>query len=63
MTGEICEAPFLYILVAACLFSNYPRKRACNRERFTTRFPHLNFAADANHVGVRTPTRQFSSAC
>lgn len=45
VTGEIYEsAQFLYILVAACLFSNYPREtRLQYVKRFTTRFPHLKF--------------------
>lgn len=64
VTGEIYESPqFLYILVAACLFANYPR---------TTRLDYIHRFYDAVSTfkislptpimsGVRTPTRQFSS--
>ncbi len=64
VTGEIYEsAQFLYILVAACLFANYPK---------TTRLSYLRRFYDAVSLfkislptpimsGVRTPTRQFSS--
>ena len=64
VTGEIYEsAQFLYILVAACLFANYPK---------ATRLDYLRRFYDAVSLfkislptpimsGVRTPTRQFSS--
>lgn len=64
VTGEIYESPqFLYMLVAACLFANYPR---------TTRLDYIHRFYDAVSTfkislptpimsGVRTPTRQFSS--
>ncbi|WP_044105143.1 class 1a ribonucleoside-diphosphate reductase subunit alpha [secondary endosymbiont of Heteropsylla cubana] len=64
VTGEIYEsAQFLYILVAACLFSSYPS---------TTRLDYIKRFYDAVSTfkislptpimsGVRTPTRQFSS--
>ncbi|AEI75067.1 Ribonucleoside-diphosphate reductase 1 subunit alpha [Candidatus Moranella endobia PCVAL] len=64
VTGEIYEsAQFLYVLVAACLFSSYPR---------TTRLDYVKRFYDAISTfkislptpimsGVRTPTRQFSS--
>lgn len=64
VTGEIYEsAQFLYILVAACLFGNYPRD---------TRMDYVKRFYDATSLfkislptpimsGVRTPTRQFSS--
>ncbi len=64
VTGEIYEsAQFLYILVAACLFSKYPA---------TTRLDYIKRFYDAVSLfkislptpimsGVRTPTRQFSS--
>lgn len=64
VTGKIYEsAQFLYILVAACLFSSYPR---------TTRLDYVKRFYDAISTfkislptpimsGVRTPTRQFSS--
>ncbi|AWK42753.1 MULTISPECIES: class 1a ribonucleoside-diphosphate reductase subunit alpha [Photorhabdus] len=64
VTGEIYEsAQFLYILVAACLFSGYPKE---------TRLDYIRRFYDAASTfkislptpimaGVRTPTRQFSS--
>lgn len=64
VTGEIFEsAQFLYILVAACLFANYPK---------ATRMDYIRRFYDATSSfkislptpimsGVRTPTRQFSS--
>lgn len=64
VTGDIYEsAQFLYILVAACLFANYPK---------ATRLTYLRRFYDAVSLfkislptpimsGVRTPTRQFSS--
>ena len=64
VTGEIFESPqFLYMLVAACLFSRYPKatrldyvKRfydACSTFKISLPTPIMS--------GVRTPTRQFSS--
>ncbi len=65
VTGEIYEsAQFLYILVAACLFSNYPRE---TRLQYVKRFLRRGFHIRKFHCpppimsGVRTPTRQFSS--
>lgn len=64
ISGEIYEsAQFLYVLVAACLFANYPQ---------TTRLDYIRRFYDAVSTfkislptpimsGVRTPTRQFSS--
>lgn len=64
VSGEIYEsAQFLYILVAACLFSKYPK---------STRLDYVKRFYDATSTfkislptpimaGVRTPTRQFSS--
>ncbi|SIP87239.1 class 1a ribonucleoside-diphosphate reductase subunit alpha [Marinobacterium stanieri] len=64
VTGEIYESPQqLYMLVAACLFANYPRE---------TRLDYVKRFYDATSkfklslptpimAGVRTPTRQFSS--
>ncbi|WP_028022739.1 class 1a ribonucleoside-diphosphate reductase subunit alpha [Enterovibrio calviensis] len=64
VTGEIYEsAQFLYIMVAACLFANYPKE---------TRLDYVRRFYDAASLfkislptpimsGVRTPTRQFSS--
>src|SRR5476649_1301986 len=56
VTGDIYEsAQFLYILVAACLFSGYPRD---------TRLDYIKRFYDAIStfkISLRTPTRQFSS--
>jgi len=64
VSGEVYEsAQFLYILVAACLFANYPKE---------TRLDYVRRFYDATSMfkislptpimaGVRTPTRQFSS--
>lgn len=64
VTGEIYDsAQFLYLLVAACLFSSYSR---------TTRLDYIKRFYDAISTfkislptpimsGVRIPTRQFSS--
>lgn len=64
VTGEIYEsAQFLYLLVAACLFAQYPQE---------TRLDYIRRFYDATSTfkislptpimaGVRTPTRQFSS--
>ncbi|SJL83208.1 class 1a ribonucleoside-diphosphate reductase subunit alpha [Vibrio palustris] len=64
VTGQIYEsAQFLYMLVAACLFENYPKE---------TRLDYIKRFYDATSTfkislptpimsGVRTPTRQFSS--
>ncbi|HCM61285.1 MAG TPA: ribonucleoside-diphosphate reductase subunit alpha [Morganella sp. (in: Bacteria)] len=64
VTGEVYEsAQFLYILVAACLFTHYPKE---------TRLDYIRRFYDATSTfkislptpimaGVRTPTRQFSS--
>jgi ribonucleoside-diphosphate reductase alpha chain len=64
VTGEIFESPqILYMLVAACLFADYPQE---------TRLSYVKRFYDATSLfklslptpimsGVRTPTRQFSS--
>jgi len=64
VSGKIFESPQqLYMLVSACLFSNYPRE---------TRLSYVKRFYDATSLfklslptpimaGVRTPTRQFSS--
>ncbi|MCW8334770.1 class 1a ribonucleoside-diphosphate reductase subunit alpha [Vibrio paucivorans] len=64
VSGEIYEsAQFLYMLVSACLFANYPKE---------TRLDYIKRFYDATSTfkislptpimsGVRTPTRQFSS--
>lgn len=64
VSGEIYEsAQFLYILVAACLFSKYPSN---TRLRYVEDFYHAISSFKISlptpiMAGVRTPTRQFSS--
>src|SRR5690554_3732005 len=64
VTGEIYEsAQFLYVLVAACLFANYPREK---RMEYVKRFYDATSLFKISlptpiMSGVRTPTRQFSS--
>lgn len=64
VTGEVYEsAQFLYVLIAACLFSNYPKER---RMDFVRRFYDAVSTFKLSlptpiMAGVRTPTRQFSS--
>lgn len=64
VTGAIYETPqFLYVLVAACLFSGYEPKR---RMDFIRRFYDATSTGRLSlptpiMSGVRTPTRQFSS--
>lgn len=64
VTGEIYEsAQFLYILVAACLFANYPKE---SRLQYVRRFYDATSTFKLSlptpiMSGVRTPTRQFSS--
>lgn len=64
VTGEIYEsAQFLYILVAACLFANYPK---ATRLDYIRRFYNAASTFKISlptpiMAGVRTPTRQFSS--
>lgn len=64
VTGAIYEsAQFLYILVAACLFSNYPREtRLSYVKRFYDAVSTFKISLPTPIMsGVRTPTRQFSS--
>ncbi|ENT3907648.1 ribonucleotide reductase N-terminal alpha domain-containing protein, partial [Escherichia coli] len=61
VTGEIYEsAQFLYILVAACLFSNYPREtRLQYVKRFYDAVSTFKISLPTPIMsGVRTPTRQ-----
>ncbi|MFH7566489.1 class 1a ribonucleoside-diphosphate reductase subunit alpha [Oceanimonas smirnovii] len=64
VTGDIYESPqFLYMLVAACLFSKYPKD---TRLDYVTRFYDAVSTFKISlptpiMSGVRTPTRQFSS--
>lgn len=64
VTGEIYEsAQFLYILVAACLFSSYPHEnRLYYVKRFYDSISKFKISLPTPIMaGVRTPTRQFSS--
>ncbi|MDN0087066.1 class 1a ribonucleoside-diphosphate reductase subunit alpha [Yersinia nurmii] len=64
VTGEIYEsAQFLYILVAACLFSGYPRDTRMDYiKRFYDAVSTFKISLPTPIMsGVRTPTRQFSS--
>ncbi|KAA1159938.1 MULTISPECIES: class 1a ribonucleoside-diphosphate reductase subunit alpha [Pseudoalteromonas] len=64
VTGEIYEsAQFLYILVAASLFSDYPRETRTNYiKRFYDAVSLFKISLPTPIMaGVRTPTRQFSS--
>ncbi|MDF2177662.1 ribonucleoside-diphosphate reductase subunit alpha [Aliiglaciecola sp. CAU 1673] len=64
VTGEIYEsAQFLYILVAACLFANYPKSTRLNYvKRFYDAVSTFKISLPTPIMsGVRTPTRQFSS--
>ncbi|WP_319783807.1 class 1a ribonucleoside-diphosphate reductase subunit alpha [Oceanisphaera sp. IT1-181] len=64
INGDIYESPqFLYMLVAACLFSKYPKE---TRLDYVTRFYDAASQFKVSlptpiMAGVRTPTRQFSS--
>ncbi|KAB7895927.1 ribonucleoside-diphosphate reductase subunit alpha [Rouxiella sp. S1S-2] len=64
VSGQIYEsAQFLYILVAACLFSGYPRETRLNYiKRFYDAVSTFKISLPTPIMsGVRTPTRQFSS--
>ncbi len=64
VTGEIFETPqFLYILVAMCLFSKYPKEtRLSYIKRFYDAISTFKISLPTPIMaGVRTPTRQFSS--
>ncbi len=64
VSGEIYEsAQFLYILVAACLFSNYPHEiRLDYVKRFYNAISTFKISLPTPIMsGVRTPSRQFSS--
>ncbi|MGL5758204.1 class 1a ribonucleoside-diphosphate reductase subunit alpha [Plesiomonas sp.] len=64
VSGKIYEsAQFLYILVAACLFANYPRETRLDYiRRFYDAISTFKISLPTPIMsGVRTPTRQFSS--
>lgn len=64
VTNEIYESPqFLYIMVAACLFSKYPANtRLTYVKNFYNAVSRFKISLPTPIMsGVRTPTRQFSS--
>lgn len=64
VSGQIFEsAQFLYILVSACLFANYPKEtRLSYVKRFYDATSNFKISLPTPIMsGVRTPTRQFSS--
>ena len=64
VTGEIYESPqFLYMLVGACLFSQYPQSTRMDYvKRFYEAVSTFKISLPTPIMaGVRTPTRQFSS--
>lgn len=64
VTGQIYETPqFLYILVAMCLFSKYPKETRLDYvKRFYDAVSTFKVSLPTPIMsGVRTPTRQFSS--
>ncbi len=64
VSGEIYEsAQFLYMLVSACLFANYPKeKRLDYVKRFYDATSTFKISLPTPIMsGVRTPSRQFSS--
>ncbi|PIE42396.1 MAG: ribonucleoside-diphosphate reductase subunit alpha [Gammaproteobacteria bacterium] len=64
VTGEIFESPqFLYMLVAMCLFADYPKAtRLSYVKRFYDATSQFKLSLPTPIMsGVRTPTRQFSS--
>ncbi|KLV09041.1 ribonucleotide-diphosphate reductase subunit alpha [Photobacterium aquae] len=64
VSGEIFEsAQFLYVMIAACLFSKYPRETRLDYiKRFYDAVSQFKISLPTPIMsGVRTPTRQFSS--
>ncbi len=64
VTGQVHEsAQFLYMLIAACLFSNYPKTTRLNYiKKFYDAVSNFKLSLPTPIMaGVRTPTRQFSS--
>ncbi len=64
VTGEVFEsAQFLYVLIAACLFSSYDKERRLEYiRRFYDAVSTFKLSLPTPIMaGVRTPTRQFSS--
>ncbi|CAL4319731.1 class 1a ribonucleoside-diphosphate reductase subunit alpha [Buchnera aphidicola] len=64
INGTIYESPqFIYILIAACLFSKYPKKKKMEYiKKFYDAISTFKISLPTPIMsGVRTPTRQFSS--
>jgi len=64
VTGKVYEsAQFLYVLIAACLFSSYDKERRLDYiKRFYDAVSTFKLSLPTPIMaGVRTPTRQFSS--
>ena len=64
VTGQVYEsAQFLYVLIAACLFSSYDKERRLDYiRRFYDAASQFKLSLPTPIMaGVRTPTRQFSS--
>ena len=64
VTGAIYESPqFLYVLIGACLFAQYPKStRMAYIQRFYDAVSTFKLSLPTPIMaGVRTPTRQFSS--
>ena len=64
VSGEIYEsAQFLYMLVSACLYANYPKETRMDYvRRFYDAVSEFKISLPTPIMaGVRTPTRQFSS--
>ena len=64
VTGDVYESPqFIFLLVGACLFSQYPKEtRLQYVERFYNAASNFKLSLPTPIMsGVRTPTRQFSS--
>ncbi|WP_440904659.1 class 1a ribonucleoside-diphosphate reductase subunit alpha [Catenovulum sp. SX2] len=64
VTGDIYESPqYLYVLVSACLFANYPKDTRMDYvRRFYDAISQFKISLPTPIMsGVRTPTRQFSS--
>lgn len=64
VTGDIYESPqFIYILIAACLFSSYDKSTRLDYvRRFYNAASNFKISLPTPIMsGIRTPTRQFSS--
>ncbi len=64
VTGQVFESPqFVYLLIGACLFANYPHatRLAYVKAFYEAASTHKFSLPTPIMAGVRTPTRQFSS--